>query len=422
MNVGSVHDPVLFDFWSVEPSALYTREYGYTEYQGYIILALPAIGLAASIAYARFKGLRGATLPIAVSISALAALALSMGKYTPLAALYTELPYFDKLPPIRFLSVFNLLAVTSFAIAMQYITEASRRTNMAYMLVVIVAAIAILDAFPQSSFLKIELPDHGYVEAMAYLRDVDKVFRVYQPGLLPLGSLLSFGPVFSAKDILEGWYREANPTLNQLIVLNSATASGCKTGCEKAKALVKKLCLMYALSDKRHPAFTSIDRGLRRLGYSKVAEFGYIEIYRLNNNCSYVNVAGPRILAVGTYAKNIPSLVPEALVDTYDGYLDDLSSEDLAQYDIVVLYGFRYRSRATAAALVEQYLTNGGVIVIDTWGSPELGSQDVLGLGVSSKTVSLKGVLRFTVTGTNIVRSIRGWSTGYSYGDGNWTA
>jgi hypothetical protein len=51
-------------------------------------------------------------------------------------------------------------------------------------------------------------------------------------------------------------------------------------------------------------------------------------------------------------------------------YLDDRSPTELAQFDQVILYGFRVHSRAKASALLAAYVTNGGSVVIEANNSP----------------------------------------------------
>jgi hypothetical protein len=58
-------------------------------------------------------------------------------------------------------------------------------------------------------------------------------------------------------------------------------------------------------------------------------------------------------------------------------YIDDYTPNDLANFDAVVLYGYQYHDKATAFAVIEKYVQDGGSLIVDTGLSPQAGDREL---------------------------------------------
>ena len=109
-------------------------------------------------------------------------------------------------------------------------------------------------------------------------------------------------------------------------------------------------------------------------------------IYEFDNDQKTIEISKkPKILVIGDDSKRVYDIVlklsPFGLIP-YDNqflihgknYVDDYSLEDLKKYDLLLLYGQKYKNQNHSWKLIDDYVKNGGSIFIDTgwqYNSPE---------------------------------------------------
>lgn len=126
------------------------------------------------------------------------------------------------------------------------------------------------------------------------------------------------------------------------------------------------------------------------------------DLYEKEGGSSYLVPVTEKVLAIGNYA-----YIPAALFSDTGGkvltggspYLDDYSAEVLENFDTLILYGFAFRDRKKAEALVEQFVKEGRQVVIDLHGvKPYLLEADPTFLGVTGYQRIAKGTFSIEVS------------------------
>ncbi|HDD34346.1 MAG TPA: hypothetical protein ENG30_04255, partial [Thermofilaceae archaeon] len=409
MKPSSVDNPFYFEFWSVKPLDVLLRKHGYVLYQGYTLLAAPL--LAASIYAARRLEEKWRVAAMAAACYLL--LALSFGKYTPLGVVYLKVPFMKFMPPLRFLSSYNLLA--SLLACNLVMGVGGDRRSIAAVAAIALIAIHVWDVYPHTAhFEPVEL-DEQYEKALRYLSRDPSMFRVFQPAVvLSQGSAISYAPAISGKDILGGWYTEASLLQSEIGWLTYLVSREESPGL--VRSYVVSYALKYALCDARCPAYSRIYRSLLKAGYREDARFDYMVVLRYNESISYLRSLGSTALAIGTYSPTLARLLSSYMYIEYGGkYIDDHTVEDLSNYPIVFLYGYMYKNVVKAMSILLSYLEMGGTLVLDTWGSPDVTADNVLGLGFQSRILKLDGCVE--LTGLNSSRL-----SPFRYEGGGWAA
>ena len=414
MKVSSVRNPFYFNFWSVPPTSVITRIHGYVYYQGYLMLVAPLLALIMSIFSERRKEI------FFMFILSCLLLVLSLGKYTPLGVLYLKVPFMEHMPPLRFLTsfcLFSSLLLGVFVIEVRSLLsrKISRKTIVfGYLIVFLIIVFHIWDIYPQSVYFKAEEQDFDYERVLLYLASKNRVFRVFQPSLLSLGSALSYAPALSGKEIFEGWYTEANLLQDELGWLIYLISNG--KDLESAKKLVESYSLEYALHDFRHIKSNKIYDNLLKIGYAEEVRYGNVVVLKYFKELNYVTPLGVRGVIFGFYTSTIKKLFSGAITLEKGGeYVDSFSYEKLLKYNIVFLYGFLYKDYFKACELIRRYVENGGTLVIDTWGSPVVSSNKVLGLGFSSKIIKVFGRIKLKGLNNSLISP-------FIYEDSEWVS
>jgi len=92
------------------------------------------------------------------------------------------------------------------------------------------------------------------------------------------------------------------------------------------------------------------------------------------------NVPTILVIAGDQYREVINDLSYAGLSDSYvvpihgGAYIDDYSLNDLQHFNAVLLYGYNYHDNATAFNLLNQYVNDGGGLIVDTGYSPDFNS------------------------------------------------
>lgn len=58
-------------------------------------------------------------------------------------------------------------------------------------------------------------------------------------------------------------------------------------------------------------------------------------------------------------------------------YIDDYTSSELANFEAILLYGYQYHDKTAAFTIVEKYVQDGGILIVDTGLSPQANDKDL---------------------------------------------
>lgn len=104
-------------------------------------------------------------------------------------------------------------------------------------------------------------------------------------------------------------------------------------------------------------------------------------LFRYSNATELVTVSIPSILIIGdtvAYDEVFLSLIPSehdcesGYIVRGSEYIDDHLIDELSRFDVIMLYGYKYRDQAKAWSLLEQYVNNGGGLIVDTGYSQDI--------------------------------------------------
>jgi uncharacterized membrane protein len=377
----------LFRFQSAKPSLILRQDPGgWGYYQGPVRLGLVLAALAAAIA-AKKRAL--ITRQALYLLLAVLLLILALGAYSPVPSL-NKLPFFNMIPPYRWLDPLQLVYALSGAILIESL--ASIKVGKAglnkLILVTILAAVmlaAIIDAEPQLRHWRGEHFDRALAAALMFIGgDRSQGWRFYQWGLgVTKGSMVGYSPVLAHKPCLDGWYRQGDP----LYIMHGETAWALTHDANYARLLLHAFAVKYVVLDKDYRDASKAEQVLLEIGFTRLFQSGSIMVYGWDN-ASIVQPLTRRVLLIGCSPGAVEYMFP-GIVRGHSCYLDDYDLKELLGYRAIILYDYRYRS-ITSWSRFLRYVSSGGVLVVDTYRSPDM-LRGIPGTNIYSKIVKAKG-------------------------------
>lgn len=388
----------LFKFYSARLKDILFPGYGWSLYQG-LLLYLGIVGAVLALR-SREKRLLGAGVLAGIVLS----IVLALGYYGPFQAL-NRLPLLDMIPPVRWLDPMELFAAVGFALLLEAVLEmnlkGTARKALPLLLLILILA-PLTDVHLRAGSLKAEEFPSDYSAVLNYIANDDgKGWRYFQWGLASTeGSRIAYTPALTEKPILSGWYRQGDPAYPQHAYLNYAMAND-PAYAEKA---LRAYSVKYVILDSRLPDYEKGVSNLKAIGFREVYSAGHFHLYSWKGWSFLIPKA--KVLVVGSWPLELGA--EYEMGETIDPYADSLGD-----YNLVVLNGYRYRDPLVWKKL-EDYVRNGGVLVVNTFRSPDALSKR---FGVRSVLVRVYGRANLS----SPIYNVSAFSN-FTYGGEPWTA
>jgi len=367
----------LFRMQSVKPAQLITPEGMWSYFQGYLRFSAPLVLLAVALLK---RGRPVVVSSILVVSVYLILVLLSLGAYGPTPWL-NRLPLVEYIPPYRWLDALQMVYAYALAAAIDIALPASadrRRRLVAAAIGLLIIAAAAAESYGRLEYLRAESFDRDLAAALNFIGgDNTTGWRFYQWALaLSKGSMVGFSPAVAGKPSLNGWYRQGDP----LYILHGELGWALRNDAAYAESLLRLFGVKYVVVDDGVPGSDRVKQILTSIGFAEVFRSGSVSVYAGNN--SVVQVVAGRILAVSCSPDVVKYVFPEAEAGRSCS-LDDYSQSDLWGYSAVILYDYRY-SDPKSWALFLDYAARGGILVVDTYRSPDA-MRGIPGTGIRSE-------------------------------------
>ncbi|MDV3103956.1 6-pyruvoyl-tetrahydropterin synthase-related protein [Thermococcus waiotapuensis] len=369
----------LFKFQSVRLEDLLFHTYSWSFYQGLAFY----IGIAGIVILLAKKEKPQRLLGAGLLGASLVAILLSLGYYGPMAFL-NRLPLLDMIPPYRWLDSLSLAGAIGVGALFevlsgfipQNIGNSAKRKAVAGILLAFLVVLSLSDIRLQVDSLKAESFPGDYLAVLSYIKNDNSTgWRFYQSGLwITQGSRVAYTPALVGKPSLDGWYRQGDPAYLQHSYLNYAM----EKDPEFAEKALRAYSVKYVITDENYGGYGNITGNLRGFGFEEVYSSGPFHLYRWNNFTFLQPKTG--VLVIGDW--------PIDLGGPYErgSFVDDYA-KNLSSYSLVILNGYKYRDVGVWFDL-QEYVKNGGVLVINTFRSPDAEAER---LGVRSLIVKVQG-------------------------------
>jgi len=179
-----------------------------------------------------------------------------------------------------------------------------------------------------------------------------------------------------------------------------------------ARKLLHAFAVKYVVLDEGYRDTYRAEEILKEIGFTKLFQSGPIVVYS-QSNTSILQPLHRGILVISCSPAIVKHLFPEA-AEGDSCYLDDYDTQRLSKYIAVILYDYRYKSPRAWSAFLD-YVSKGGVLVIDTYRSPDM-LRGIPGIGVYSRILKVKGLVELVLwNGTR-------YSLSLEYRGAVWTA
>lgn len=117
-------------------------------------------------------------------------------------------------------------------------------------------------------------------------------------------------------------------------------------------------------------SFSEMDAAAEKVGYSLVDYNMLYRVYKLNNSGNFGVISDYNAIAIGNNSQSIARFYPQ-FKETTNPVIDEYSYEELTQYKLIYLNGFKYNNKELAEELIRKLSSNGVKIIIDADGIPE---------------------------------------------------
>lgn len=368
----------LFRMQSVKPLGLVEAGDSWGYFQGYLRFSAPLFLVAVAL-LKRSKPLLISSI-ITASVYLVIVL-LSLGAYGP-APWLNRLPVIEYIPPYRWLDSLQVIYAYALAVALDNVLPDIPARGQRKLLVAAISILLVIAAGAESysrlAYWRAESFDRDLAASLNFIgSDNTTGWRFYQWGLgISKGSMVGFSPAIAGKPSLDGWYRQGDP----LYILHGELEWALRNDAAYAESLLKLFGVKYVLVDDAVPGSDIARQILSSIGFTEVFRSGGISVYAGNN--SILQAVQGRILVVSCSPDVARYVFPEAEAGR-SCYLDDYTQRDLLGYNTVVLYDYRY-SDSKSWNIFLDYVAQGGVLVVDTYRSPDA-MRDVPGTEIKSE-------------------------------------
>lgn len=345
----------LFKFQSARLNEILYPTGSWSFYQG-VLMYLGVLG--GLIAIKRWR-----ILSISVLTGIFVSILLSLGYYGPTPWI-NKLPVLDLIPPYRWLGLVELFSSIGFAMLLEIFLSLKTRPGrvnsiLPAILIIVLLLFSLSDLRYRIDYLKPEEYPGDYIAVLNYIRNDDSGgWRYFQWGLgITQGSRVAYTPALTGKPSLDGWYRQGDPSYPQHSYLNHAVLKDPGFAGEALRAYSVK----YIILDTNHKHSSVAERNLRSIGFREAYSAGNFKLYMWSNYSFVMPKMG--VLVIGNW--------PIDLGVDYDrgSFIDDYVGS-LSNYSLIILNNYKYRDPIVWRRL-EDYVASGGVLVINTFRSPD---------------------------------------------------
>jgi len=217
----------------------------------------------------------------------------------------------------------------------------------------------------------------------------ETLFRVaVQPGTT-YGVYMWLHNKFSAPDTTDGGFYQGHLNLPRYNQFNEAVF---RSGNLETKLLEAKFQLDWwgirwvILTDDmaagKFYALPQLFAPMGKVSGTSIHQFEYLSAQPVAQA-----VKSPTVLIVGSLEQSYDRVLSDLSLINLDSrymipaqrheYVDEYSIEDLCQFSIVFMYGYKFHDREKGWALLRQYVSEGGSLVVDTGFSPDAESPSI---------------------------------------------
>ncbi len=320
---------------------------------------------------------------------------LALGVYAS-GFVYVMLPFLKTTYPGLWLNlpVFAFVYLAATAVDFEKI-KGSAATLIKASISVLIVGIVLLAAIPVDNFtwlttVKSQLPDKVISAKLKSLKGDGRV----APMKYPFGHLVYELGQRTSKNIMEGHYFGISRIGKYLAWNYDALDHGYTKYPLNILAHhnIRYLIANGNLWKTREGQGLEFGKRLIEDGFIKISTvdgyYGKIyDLYEKKKKSSYLVPVTEKTLVVGKYAYTAAVLFSEQQKVLMGGaeFIDDYDDEALSHFRTLVIYGLAYRSREKAEQLVRNYVSRGGNVVVDLYGSKLYGTEaNASFLGVSS--------------------------------------
>jgi len=397
------HILYLFKFQSAHLIDILTPTGPWSFYQG-ILMYLGVLGALIILFFKRIKERK--LLSIAVLSGIFVPIFLALGYYGP-APWINQLPFFDLIPPYRWLDAVEFASAIGFALLLEFLIEHTEKIEnrnarkITVGLILLLLLFSLSDVRYREPMLHAEKFPEGYIKVLERIGNDSSIgWRYSQWGLgITQGSRVAFTPALSGKPTIDGWYRQGDPNYPYHSYLNYAIANDPHF----AKKALSLYSVKYVILDSNFRDYAKGLKTLRKIGFHEVYSAGNFKLYSWNN-WSFVRAAS-NVLIVGNWPLNIPASTQGEQLDDY--------TRVLGEYSLVILNGYNY-SNPIVWKYLGEYVRNGGTLIVNTFRSPD---QEGTIFGVRSVVVRVFGRANLTSRVYNVSKF-----SNFSYEGKPWTA
>jgi len=392
----------LFKFQSAKLNDILLPGGSWSFYQGILMY----LGLVGSLVIITLEKGKRRLLGAGALVGIIVPIILSLGYYGPVPWI-NRLPLLDMVPPYRWLDIVGFFSSIGFALLLelflQRVPHPGPIPKQAKSLVLLLLLIFTLSdiRFHLDDMKSEEFPG-DYLAVLNYIKNDNGIgWRYFQWGLATTqGSRVSYTPALTGKPALEGWYRQGDPAYPQHSYLNYAIAND-QGFAEKA---LRAYSIKYVIVDSSHPDAKKAEDTLKSLGFEEVYSSGSFKLYSWNR-WGFVEPKA-NVLVIGDWPLDLG-------VEYERGSFIDDYADSLEGYSLIILNGYKYRDPIVWKKL-EEYVKNGGVLVVNTFRSPDA---EASRLGVKSVIVKVFGKANLSSTTYDVYRF-----SNFTYEGEPWTA
>lgn len=309
---------------------------------------------------------------LAIFITALISMFFALGSYLPIVP---QLPLISQIYPLVILMFTGFLFSYLVATAIDFESLSNRllpkqkilQPFLSFFIAFIIISLPFLESAAFNKIFQLKsLPISSFDKKIAgELEAYPNDGRVI-PMKYPFSALWTV-PEDARKAMVEGHYNSATPMGKQIAWLYDALDNRWYDYTFKKLSLWNTRFILKTEHLSPYLKFLSL---LKKANFDRVHEGvmgqGY-DLYFKNKPSDYLIPLKEKFLVVGKYAMVASSII-DSSVQGGSIYIDDYDLQTLKLFDGLILYGFTFRDKGKAEALVSKYAESGGNVIIDMLG------------------------------------------------------